>query len=384
VIPIGSIVETNVVEPKQFETSASVTINRAACARAYLVLSEAATSGHVYSAIINGRSYSTTATGASTVDSIIQAIIVAIEAGPDAAYAPATYIPGTNILYLGPTTQVVLFSISCSSTMSVTTVGNFVEMKAIDDGEIPGYAGTLTTIITPVTGWLYATNELDASLGRAEELDSEARARRANSLAYPGATTVNSIRAKLLAISGVTNCTVLTNRDDVADANGLAPHSDLIVILGGSDSDIAQVVWDNIGGGISMNIDNATFPTLTVETVIDSEGYEQSVAWQRPDDIDIWIRVTYTLNAEEIFPDTGDELIAAAALAVGYTHQPGQNVVPERFRGPVFAACAGIATLVIETALDSGGTPGAYSSSVRTIAVDEIARFDPTRITVTT
>ena len=70
---------------------------------------------------------------------------------------------------------------------------------------------------------------------------------------------------------------------------------------------------------------------------------------------------------------------AAAALAVGYQHQPGQDVLPERFHGPVFAACAGIRTLLVEVKLDGGS----YVSTPYPVAQTEVGRFDATRIVVT-
>ena len=99
----------------------------------------------------------------------------------------------------------------------------------------------------------------------------------------------------------------------------------------------------------------------------------------------MWIRLTYSVTTEgESFPSNGETLMAKAALAVAQLLAPGADVLPDGIHGDVFDACAGIKTLTVEVALDSGGSPGAYQSTPYTIAADEIARFALERIKVTT
>lgn len=373
-IPAGSIVKT-VDNNDEFETTVGITLGTAACRTAVFEVVGAVISG-TYRVYVNGYSYSKVAVvPGDTAATIYTALALAINTGPDAANVTGTPL---SSLYLAISSDTgALFSVAANTNMTVGGVGNMVEMQSVVAGAIAAYVGKLTSIVTPVSGWSNAYNYEDAVLGGTQETDAEGRQRRALSLAVPGSTTPDAITGKLLAVDGVTNVTVLQNVTDATDANGLLPHSIMAIVLGGSDADIAQVMWENTGGGIYLNGN-------TSATVVDSQGISQVVRWQRPTDKEMWVRATYVLDTEYSFPDGGATLMAQAALAVGYSHAPGKDVLPERFHGPVFAAATGIRTLLIEVALDVAGSPGAYQSTPYVIAATEIARFDITRITVTT
>ena len=369
VIPVDSVVAT-VNAGDQFKTTTSTTLGTTACATAIVGFSEAVTSGHSYVLNINGYSYTHVATAGQDAVDVLSALIVLIEAGSDylsGKLAPVGYgTDAVRILGLGGN----LFSLSVSSTMQTNYVENIVTMQAVEEGAIPAYSTKLTEIQTPVTGWTYAVNASDADLGSSQELDSEARQRRAVSLAFPGATTPDALLAHLLNIPGVHNASLLQNLTD-GTVGVLTPHSIMAVVLGGAESAIAEVMWKY--GGCCEQLGSSS------ATVKDLQGQDQVVKWQRPTDLLMWVRMTYTVDPEADFPENGVVLMAAAALAVGYQHQPGQDVLPERFHGPVFAACAGIRTLLVEVKLDGGS----YVSTPYPVAQTEVGRFDTTRIVVT-
>jgi hypothetical protein len=147
------------------------------------------------------------------------------------------------------------------------------------------------------------------------------------------------------------------------------------VVEGGDEDEIGAVLWARKPGGIHLHGDE----TVTVE---DSQGYDHVLEYSRPTDVLQWLRATYTLYDEEDFPDNGETTMAAALLAVGNALSIGNDVLPDRFAGPVFDAVTGIETLTIEIADDSGGSPGSYSENPKSIEFNEIAKFDSARITI--
>jgi hypothetical protein len=185
---------------------------------------------------------------------------------------------------------------------------------------------------------------------------------------------VEAIRANLLAIADVTACVVLENTGDVADGDGIPPHAVLAVVLGATTAEIAAVLWERKGGGIYLHGTTST-------TILDSQGITQPVRFSRPTSKLMWVKLTYSKNAEKSFPVDGVALMKAAALEYGQEHTIGEDVLPVQFVGPVTEACAGIKTLLVEVALDSGGSPGAYQSTPYTISHLELASFDSGRIT---
>lgn len=370
----------------QFATDSDLTFAAAACYEAVIKFDETVDSGDVFTVTLNGRAYSYTSPGSDDEDDVFADIKAQIEAGADAALVSVDFTAGspssaTMTITAANTTR--LFTLAVTATLTIFSVGNLMTCTAAVEGAVPAYANKLTVIDSPANQWLSTYNPADAELGNTVETDAEARQRRAQSLAIAGAGTPPSILSHLLAINGVTNATVLYNRGDAADANNLEPHSILAVVLGGSDADIAAVMWERAGGGTGLNIGNANY-SLTSVTVTDSQGESQTVGFQRPTDQDMWVRLTYSLNTEETFPDDGEDKMAAAALAYGITHNPNNDVLPDRFYGAVFDAVPGVKTLTVEVALDSGGSPGAYQSTPYAITPAQIARFAALRITVTT
>jgi len=127
-----------------------------------------------------------------------------------------------------------------------------VDFEAQEAGATQAPASTLTVIETPVSDWSSATNSSgDATVGRATETDTELRIRRETSLQILGGATIDAIRARLInEVSGVSDALVFENDSRYVDAQGRPSKSIHCVVVGGSDSDVAEKIWDVKGGGI--------------------------------------------------------------------------------------------------------------------------------------
>lgn len=86
----------------------------------------------------------------------------------------------------------------------------------------------------------------------------------------------DDLEIKLLDLAGVTSAIVYVNDTNVADpVTGLPPHSYAVLVAGGNDAEIAQVIWSSHPGGITMVGD------LTVE-VVSASGRCRAVKFSRP------------------------------------------------------------------------------------------------------
>lgn len=190
--------------------------------------------------------------------------------------------------------------------VTISAIGTaYVYASATVVGEIAAIAGTLTKIDTPITGWVTVTNDFDADIGTEEETDVELRARRARSTAIGAQAIIDAIYAGVANVPGVTQTVVLENDTNSVDANGLPPHSFQVIVVGGLDEHIAEVIWLKKPAGILSYGDESV-------SIDDSQGLPHLIGFSRPTEIDIYVTVSVT--AFEGFPADGENLIKQAIV----------------------------------------------------------------------
>lgn len=194
-----------------------------------------------------------------------------------------------------------------------------VDLEAVDSGVVNAPLYTLTVIDTPVSGLNRVINVTEAALGRERETDAQLRARRRATLQIAGNATPDAIRSRILNIEGVRNCLVFENVTNVVDIDGRPPKSYEVVVDGGSDDEIAEVIWLSKPAGIE------TFGTIT-ENVVDSQGVTRQVKFSRPTGIPIYFSIDLTVNPV-LFPNNGSAQAEAAVIEWGNKIGIGGNVI---------------------------------------------------------
>lgn len=203
------------------------------------------------------------------------------------------------------------------TTQDVTSVGAGVynvPAEAEVAGDVPANASTITVIVTPVAGWNTVTNSLAPEPGTDIDTDAQLRTRREAELSRAGSATVNAIRADVLAVDGVTSANVFNNPTDVTDGDGVPPHSIEVLVLGGTDDDVALAIFESVAAGIG------TFGSSSA-VVVDSQGFSHTVSFSRPTVVSLDIEVDVVVGVD--YPAGGDTLVETAvtdfvtALAVG-------------------------------------------------------------------
>jgi len=209
-----------------------------------------------------------------------------------------------------------LAAVATTITITETTPGVYqgqVDCTCTEDGELAAPYMTVDTIDTPVSGLDRVFNPEDATLGRAAETDSEFRIRRLLLLQSSIGGTLEGIRTALLRLNEdetedvtLESVRVFENYTDTTDIRGLPPHSVMAVVyqLGGStdrDQDIAQAVFASKPAGIQPHGDIS-------KTVTDSQGFDHTIKFSRPDEIDIYLILDLTIDSD-IYPDDGDCLL---------------------------------------------------------------------------
>jgi uncharacterized phage protein gp47/JayE len=147
------------------------------------------------------------------------------------------------------------------------------------------------------------------------------------------------------------------------------------VVDGGLQQDIGNEIWLSKPAGIE------TFGNTQI-TVIDSQGNDQFINFQRPTEIFIWVKAVLTLYPEETFPANGNVDVANAILNYGQSLGIGFDVLWQRVLSQIFTV-PGIASAVLTiAATPSINTAPIFSAADISISASQIGNFNIQRITV--
>ncbi|MCG8433500.1 MAG: hypothetical protein MJA83_05670 [Gammaproteobacteria bacterium] len=202
----------------------------------------------------------------------------------------------------------------------------FVDVPAESSvtGPIVGQAFTITTIDTPVSGWLGVNNQLDAVVGMDLETDPTFRQRREALIRATSKATVEAIRAAALNVTGVIEALVFENTSLITDPSGIPGKAFEAVVLGGTDVDVAQAIFDTKPIGIQAFGDDIS------ESIVDSQGTSHLIQASRPVLIEMFSDVTVVTDGS--YPADGDAQVAQALVDLGATLKIGDDVIFEKFK----------------------------------------------------
>lgn len=174
-----------------------------------------------------------------------------------------------------------------------------VTMRAVTAGSAPtAAAGDTLVIATPVTGLdaITTNGATPFTEGLDEETDTQLRQRREQTLALPGASTVEAIRADMLQVTGVDSCTVFENPTGVTDANNVPPYAiEVLVSSAGAPNYTAQDVVDQIW--LSKPAGTQTFGDLS-GTATDSLGNTHTIYYSEPTTVTAYMTLTLTKTTD--------------------------------------------------------------------------------------
>ncbi len=210
---------------------------------------------------------------------------------PSQAVITVTGLPGTVIPVSAQIRSVTDDTLwACTEAVTIPAEGTTSAVFACTTpGAISAAAGTLTRIVTVVAGWDTAVNNAAAAVGNPAESRGAFESRRYASVALNSRSTASAIYARVLQIPDVVSCYVTQNRTSapqVIDGYTLKPHSVYVAVVGGDDDDIAQALYDTVSAGCDYN------GNTEVQITDPSTGALETVAFNRPAEMDVYIRVT--------------------------------------------------------------------------------------------
>ena len=213
--------------------------------------------------------------------------------------APGTYDVGKLIAHVTNAPEIRFANVDAVTNAGASNAAVDVLFRAVNVGPVAALSGTLTVIAGGVPGWVSVTNAEDAELGRNIETDGALRQRREDEIFAQGSTTVDAIRGDLLRnIPAIESAIVIENDADETDENGIPPHNieAIVVAPDVADDTIAQQIWDSKAGG------GPTHGSVTA-VATDSQGIEHEVHFSRQTDIDVHVRLSLQVIAENYIGD---------------------------------------------------------------------------------
>lgn len=248
-----------------------------------------------------------------------------------------------------------------------------IACESEDTGPKIAATQTLNVIETSVSGWSAVSNPEDATEGENAENDVELRLRREDELLGASRSVIDAIRTRVLEdVPDAYGVIVFVNDTEATNGDGLPPHSVEVLVRGGDDDVIREVIYRNVAGGITMfGNTNGTY------TDADNGGQTFDVDFSRPTEKNIWV-VANVQKDPLVFPADGATQIRDAILAYGDSFPTGKDVHSSALKAQCFkvAGVLNVPTLYIGTS----AAPGTETSV--TNALRELAVFDTARITV--
>ena len=326
----------------------SLTISLSACREIYTTY-PAAVAGGSYTLVTSLGSYTVAIPGgtADPAGYLYTHAATLFNAGQTTSGAVARHAYGTEsdnmaaaeCLQITSPATVFSFTAGAWTTLLVGSAGLFV---ATATGAQDIAIGEISEIVTTETGWLYARNLVLGVSGRDIETDEAYRMRRSRSF-REGYATEDAIRQSLLSsVEGIIAAEVISNRTLSLDVESRPAKSFECIVDGGTNEEVAAVIWRTQPAGIESHGVGALHTYYTP----DSQGYLQTVKFSRPQQKILDVKITYSVYAEEDFPGviTLTEYILAWAAT---EYKLGKDVIAGRIAGAAYRV-PGVGSAAVE------------------------------------
>nr|DAV38634.1 MAG TPA: Baseplate wedge protein [Caudoviricetes sp.] len=267
------------------------------------------------------------------------------------------------------------FSIQTSKIL-IKAIITPIEFTCLTAGKMEIPINTVTNIVTPINGWEGVTNTKTLSIGRNDETDTELRQRWSLSVYQKASNMLEAIQANVFRrVTGVVACVAYENNTDIVDIYGRLPHSIEVIVDGGDEQDIAEMIFRYTCGGIDFN------GTISKE-VTDVANVKHIVKFNRPTEVKIWLKLSITKNVEESWDSNGIARLKQLIVDFGNEHTIGQDVILQKFIALIYDNITGVGFVEIQAA--KGNTVGIYSNKNIVINATEKPIFDLDRIEILT
>lgn len=164
-----------------------------------------------------------------------------------------------------------------------------VNFRSQTIGFIQPALNTINSFVDVIDGVVSVNNSQNInSIGQDDETDAQLRYRRQISTSKNSFGSGDSLIPKLLNIDNVIDCMVQDNKEDITDIYGIPAHSIWIIVYGGDEDEIANLIYENRlpGTGMKGNI---------TKYIIQKNGLYYNIKFDRPEFETIYLKLNIQL-----------------------------------------------------------------------------------------
>ncbi len=318
-----------------------------------------AVDGTSYIVTINGNSYTALSGVGATEESIVSALKDAITED------------GFTVTANGKELSIVCDSavksndLELSSNLTTGRVSSLAIFQSDEYGKVVLPEGSITEIVTTIVGFDSCYNLPSPAYGRLMETDTEFRQSYIKKIASRSSMMLESITSAILEeVEGAESATGYENDGNVTDAEGRPPHTIEIVVDGGDDADIAAQILKKKAAGIG------THGSVSVD-VPDVFGGTIPVRFNRPQSVNVWMKVTITKNPQQAMPPNYVSLVREAVWEFWTGVKAGESVMMQDIYPYIKEKCTGIGYIDIAAyaTTDSGSEPSEEDYTLKNVYV---------------
>jgi len=240
-----------------------------------------------------------------------------------------------------------------------------LEFRAQNQGPVNPTVGTITNIVTITNGILSVINSQGYTiLGSDAESDYDFRIRRDRSVGNTSGNNVDSILGNILGLQGVTQCNVWDNDTNSTDSTGTDAHTLWVIVDGGANDDIAEIIYANKGG-------QGTRGSVVVQRETHA-GQTINIRFDRPNIKALYIKFDIQLISDITLLDNNN---IKEYIANNLIYQIGENAETSK----VTQVCANALTIdggdgyALNVEISTGGTATASITATGITAADVIS-----------
>ncbi len=243
------------------------------------------------------------------------------------------YNPATNLPNPFPNKRLYV-----SVSPKTGTVGYNTTVEANTAGYYPLGANKLTAISPIYTGYDSVVNYVNLNSGTDVQTDAELRLSALNIKDTSIAGTPDALKSSLLKLAGVTAVEVFENPSKVyVYDNGsklvCEPYTYNVVVLGGSDNEVANTIYKKGYGNTKRY---GTYNT----TITNTNGASITISYTRASYFDVGVEVGYTTKDNSPLSEQEKNSVTLALVELMNSLSIGDYVLPKQIEAVVYQSVA--------------------------------------------
>lgn len=234
--------------------------------------------------------------------------------------------------------------------------------------------GTIVNQVTKVLGVTSVNNSIaPTTLGQNQETDLEFKIRRNRSTAIKGQNNYDAMLAQLLELEGVSDADIHINNTSATDSTGTEPYTVWVIVEGGANTDIADVIYQNSSGLPTRGDISIDVPAIS--------GQIFPVKFDRANPVPLYIKFDFRLTVELSAVDlTGIATNMAENLIYELDESAETSKITEAAAQAIISNGGGGYALNVEISTD-GVT---WTNYIPSASIQDKFVVDSTRITINT